>query len=131
MDSNRDITISNGDIIFKIKINANFLKGGMYTYDVKYIGDFFATSKESLYNYIINNRSEFISFIKSKRNPNKKLYIRKKDNYDFTKKYFDLDSFRTDKLYHPRTFDKNKIFFTDSGLTTIQEWINKNLEYII
>jgi hypothetical protein len=57
--------------------------------------------------------------------------IRKKDNYDFTKKYFDLDSFYTDRLYSPRFFDKNKIFFTDSGLMTLQEWIDKNLEHLI
>jgi hypothetical protein len=72
MDSNSDIMISNGNIIFKIKINANFLRGGTYTYDVKYFGDFFATSKESLYNYIINNHNEFISFIKTKRKHKKK-----------------------------------------------------------
>lgn len=129
MDNN--LTISNGDIIFKIKINANFLRGGMYSYDVRFFRDFLAISKQSLYNYIINNCDEFISFIKSKRNSNKKLLIRKKDNYDFTKKDFDIHSFSTEKLYFPKVFNADKIVFTDHGLTTVQEWVNKNLEHII
>jgi hypothetical protein len=120
------------NIIYKININANFYNGSVYAYTNKVFYFFLSKNKESLYNYIINNKKDFINFIKSKKDTkNNKYLIAKKDNVDF------LRNFRIDHIEnqsskkHENFVIKNRIYFTDLGLITFEEWSNINEEFLI
>lgn len=119
-----DKIILTKNILFDINITANFLLHGRYNLHTKWFSSFLAKTKESLKEYIINNNKEFVDFIKSKRNNNKKLLIRKNDNY--IDKNFNIIHSLNDVSAFP-----NKIVFTDCGLIEVSDWINKHPEYLI
>ena len=115
---------------FNIVIVANFLIGGKYNYRGKLFHRFFANNSKSLFDYIINNKSVFINYIKSKRDRKNKLCIRKSDNYDF------LSDFKINQITKPSNnftanYDVNHIYFTDCGIITLKEWISLNEENLI
>ena len=116
---------------FSVIVGANFLSGGRYGFDRLRFSDFFAKDQKSLYDFIMNNQSLLINHIKSKRKKGK-LLIRKKDDYNF------LKNFKLNQITQPKylkhfnlTYDLNRLFFTDHGIITLNEWINQNEEYII
>jgi hypothetical protein len=76
----------------------------------------------------MNNKKDFINFVKQERHMNKKLVIRKKDNFDLTENL---------KIKHIKNIkcsfseNKDKVYFTDLGLIPIKEWYDKRIEFII
>ena len=114
--------------LFNINIRANFLSGGRYSYSGKIFTRNFAKTPQSLHDYIMNNQNLFINFFKSKRDRNKKLIIRKNDNYNF------LKNFTLNDIYCPKSnydYNHDKVYITDCGIITLREWISFNEEYVI
>jgi len=132
MESNL-LKIYNNQVIFEILLKGNFYNSGKYSYYGKYFIFFFGESNKSLYNYIINNKKEFIDFIKQRREKNGKLTIRKKDYYDFIENLGIIDIHST--IFSNSTLSlmikKDEIYFTDLGLITAEEWFNKKSEFLI
>ena len=124
----------NRNLLFSVTIRAFFLKGGKYKIENRSFNNFLGKSQESLYDYMISNKSDLRNFIKSKRNGNNKLFIRKNDDFDFLKE--DLFSMINIKNATPRFFSivslsSSNIFFTDIGIMTLREWVSRNEELFI
>ena len=66
--------------------------------------------------------------VKQQRLMNKKLVIRKKDNFDLTE---NLKIENIKNMKHSISVHKDKIYFTDLGLISLKEWYDKRIEYII
>jgi hypothetical protein len=132
MESN-NLKTSNNQVIFQILLRANFYNSGKYDYYGKCFHFFFGESNKSLHNYIINNKKEFINFIKQKRERNGKLTIRKKDDYDFIENLEITDISLT--VFSNSTLSliikKDEIYFTDLGLITAEEWCKHKSEFLI
>jgi len=132
MESNH-FKIYNNQVIFEIFLRGNFYNSGKYDYYGKYFMFFFSESNKSLYNYIINNKKEFIDFIKQRREKNGKLTIRKKDYFDFIEnlEITDIGSTIFSNSTLSLIIKKDEIYFTDLGLITAEEWCNKKSEFLI
>ena len=124
----------NRNLLFSVTIRAFFLKGGKYKIENRSFNNFLGKTQESLYDYIISNKSNLRNFVKSKRNGNNKLFIRKNDDFDFLRE--DLFSITNIKNATPRFFSivslsSSNIFFTDIGIMTLREWVSRNEELFI
>ena len=124
----------NRNLLFSVTIRAFFLKGGKYKIENRSFNNFLGKNQESLYDYMISNKSDLRNFIKSKRNGNNKLFIRKNDDFDFLKE--DLFSMINIKNATPKYFsivslNSSNIFFTDIGIMTLREWVSRNEELFI
>ena len=124
----------NRNLLFSVTIRAFFLKGGKYKIENRSFNNFLGKTQESLYDYMISNKSNLRNFIKSKRNGNNKLFIRKNDDFDFLRE--DLFSITNIKNATPRFFSivslsSSNIFFTDIGIMTLREWVSRNEELFI
>jgi hypothetical protein len=122
------IIFNNSQVIFKITLFGHFYESGNYNYRARNFLYFFAKSKESLFDYIMNNKKYFMNSVKQQRLMNKKLVIRKKDNFDLTENL---------KIKHIKNIkcsfseNKDKVYFTDLGLISLKEWRDKRIEFII
>ena len=92
----------NRNLLFSVTIRAFFLKGGKYKIENRSFNNFLGKTQESLYDYIISNKSNLRNFVKSKRNGNNKLFIRKNDDFDFLRE--DLFSITNIKNATPKFF---------------------------
>jgi hypothetical protein len=122
------IIFNNSQVIFKITLFGHFYESGNYDYRARNFLYFFAKSRESLFDYIMNNKKDFINSVKQQRLMNKKLVIRKKDNFDLTE---NLKIENIKNMKHSISVHKDKIYFTDLGLISLKEWYDKRIEYII
>jgi hypothetical protein len=122
------IFFNNSQVIFKITLFGNFYESGNYDYKARNFLYFFAKSKESLFDYIMNNKKDFMNFVKQQRHMNKKLVIRKKDNFDLTE---NLKIENIKNMKHCISVHKDKVYFTDLGLIPLKEWRDKRIEFVI
>ena len=124
----------NRNLLFSVTIRAFFLKGGKYKIENRSFNNFLGKSQESLYDYMISNKSDLRNFIKSKRNGNNKLFIRKNDDFDFlTDDLFSITNIKnaTPRFFSIVSLSSSNIFFTDIGIMTLREWVSRNEELFI
>ena len=124
----------NRNLLFSVTIRAFFLKGGKYKIENRSFNNFLGKTQESLYDYIISNKSNLRNFVKSKRNGNNKLFIRKNDDFDFLREdLFSITNIKnaTPKFFSIVSLSSSNIFFTDIGIMTLREWVSRNEELFI
>ena len=124
----------NRNLLFSVTIRAFFLKGGKYKIENRSFNNFLGKTQESLYDYMISNKSNLRNFIKSKRNGNNKLFIRKNDDFDFLREdLFSITNIKnaTPKFFSIVSLSSSNIFFTDIGIMTLREWVSRNEELFI
>lgn len=125
--------IINKNLLFSVSIRAPFFRSGKYKFENRRFSNFLGKTKESLYNYMISNKSDLTTFFKSKRVGNR-LLIRKNEDFDFLAN----DIFSIKNIYdHKHHFSNyinllsNNLFFTDIGIMTLEKWKKENEELFI
>ena len=124
----------NRNLLFSVTIRAFFLKGGKYKIENRSFNNFLGKTQKSLYDYMISNKSNLRNFVKSKRNGNNKLFIRKNDDFDFLREdLFSITNIKnaTPKFFSIVSLSSSNIFFTDIGIMTLREWVSRNEELFI
>ena len=81
---------------------------------------------------MISNKSNLRNFVKSKRNGNNKLFIRKNDDFDFLREdLFSITNIKnaTPKFFSIVSLSSSNIFFTDKSHPRVQNKYKTNVVF--